>query len=225
MAKEHTTYQMQTYEYVRKLIINLELKPGEYITDKQISEQLKISRTPVREAFQRLEKEGLLVNEARKGWRVYSLTLGDINEIFELKIAIEGMVVRKASQCDDDNLRKDLIEIFQSMKKAIEENDLESWLQEDIRLHDTFFLMADNVRAERFITNLNDQWHRLRLGYDAVQGRTKKSLEEHEGFVMAVLDGDADKAEQELDAHLCRVRDDLIKLVTKVLMPYASRGF
>ena len=97
MNKELSTFQQQTYEYVRNQIINLGFKPGEYITDMLIAEKLAISRTPVREAFQRLEKEGLLVNEARKGWRVYTLELEDIHEIFDLKIAIEGMLVRRAA--------------------------------------------------------------------------------------------------------------------------------
>lgn len=225
MVKETITYQQQAYDFVREQIINLGLKPSEYITDKQIAEQLGISRTPVREAFQRLEKEGLLVTEARKGWRVYSLTLEDIFEIFELKIAIEGMGVRKAAECKDEGLRKELAAALGYMKKAAEANNREEWLEADIHLHNTLFLMADNVRAERIVANLNDQWHRLRLGYDAVQGRTAKSIQEHEAFVNGVLAGDADEAELQMDLHLTRVRDDLIQLVTKVLLPYTGRGF
>lgn len=225
MTVESVTYQKQAYDFVRDQIINLGLKPGEYVTDAQIAGQLKISRTPVREAFQRLEKEGLLVNEARKGWQVYSLTLEDIYEIFELKSAIEGMMVRKAADCSDEVLRRDLSEALNYMKQAAEANEREEWLQADIHLHNTLLLMADNVRAERIIANLNDQWHRLRLGYDAVQGRTTKSIREHEAFVTSVLAGEADTAEQHMRAHLARVRDDLIQLVTKVLLPYTGRGF
>ena len=56
MNKEPATYQQQAYEYIREQIITLSLKPGEYITDALVAECLKISRTPVREAFQRLER-------------------------------------------------------------------------------------------------------------------------------------------------------------------------
>lgn len=225
MVKETITYQQQAYDFVREQIINLGLKPSEYITDKQIAEQLGISRTPVREAFQRLEKEGLLVTEARKGWRVYSLTLEDIYEIFELKIAIEGIGVRKAAECQDEGLRKELSEALEYMKKASKNDNRDEWLEADVHLHNTLFLMADNVRAERIVANLNDQWHRLRLGYDAVQGRTAKSVKEHEAIVNSVLAGDAEEAELQIDIHLTRVRDDLIQLVTKVLLPYTGRGF
>jgi DNA-binding GntR family transcriptional regulator len=225
MSKELSTFQQQTYDYVRGQIINLGFKPGEYITDAQIAEKLEISRTPVREAFQRLEKEGLLINEARKGWRVYMLDLEDVHEIFELKIAVEGMLIRKAAECTDDGLRKDLRDALLDMKNATEANDPDLWLQADIHLHNILFLMSNNERAERIVENLNDQWHRLRLGYVALQGRTKTSIGEHEGFVGSVLAGDANKAEQQIREHLARVRDDLIQLVEKLVMPFSSGGF
>jgi DNA-binding GntR family transcriptional regulator len=225
MSKELSTFQQQTYDYVRGQIINLGFKPGEYITDSQIAEKLEISRTPVREAFQRLEKEGLLINEARKGWRVYMLDLEDVHEIFELKIAVEGMLIRKAAECTDEGLRRDLREALLDMKNATEANDADLWLQADIHLHNILFLMSNNERAERIIENLNDQWHRLRLGYVALQGRTKTSIVEHEGFIGSVLAGDANKAEQQIREHLARVRDDLIQLVEKLVMPFSSGGF
>lgn len=225
MSEEPTTYQQQAYEYVRDQIINLVLKPGEYVNDTKTAKLLEISRTPVREAFQRLEKEGLLEYEARKGWRVYSMTLGDIHEIFELKIAVEGLLVRKASECKDEELRTELSDALDYMKKIANNGDPEALWKADILLHNTIFMMADNVRAERIINNLNDQWHRLRLGNDAVQGRIEESINEHEAFITSVLAEDADRAEQQMDAHLTRVRDDLIRLVTKVLLPYTDRVF
>jgi DNA-binding GntR family transcriptional regulator len=225
MGKESATYQQQTYDYVRGQIINLGFKPGEFINDAQIAERLSISRTPVREAFQRLEKEGLLVNEARKGWRVYMLELVDIYEIFDLKIAVEGMVVRKAAECTDKALRKDLADALADMKAAVENDDPDAWLQADIHLHNILFLMASNERAEQVIKNLNDQWHRIRLGYVALQGRTEKSIGEHADFVRSVLSGDAEKAELQMREHLARVRDDLIQLVKRLVLPFSNSGF
>ncbi len=225
MGNELTTYQQHAYDYVREQIITLGFKPGQFITDAQITEQLKISRTPVREAFQRLEKEGLLVNEARKGWRVYMLDLADIRDIFELKIAIEGMLIAKAATCRDEDLRKDLANALADMKAAVQASDADVWLQADIHLHNTLFLMADNERAEQIIKNLNDQWHRLRLGYVALQGRTTTSFAEHDAFTRSVIAGNAAKAERQIKEHLARVRDDLIHLVEKLVMPFTDRGF
>jgi DNA-binding GntR family transcriptional regulator len=225
MNNEIATYQQQTYDFVRGQIINLGFKPGDYITDTQIAERLGISRTPVREAFQRLEKEGLLVNEARKGWRVYTLELEDIYDIFDLKIAIEGMLARKAAGCRDETLRKDLADALVDLQAAVDAKDPDVWLQADSHLHNILFIMANNERAEQFVKNLNDQWHRLRLGYVALQGRTRVSIGEHEGFVRSVLDGAPDQAERQMREHLERVRDDLIVLVQRLVIPFSSSGF
>ncbi len=225
MNKEISTYQQQAYNFVHAQIINLGFKPGEFITDTQIAEKLQISRTPVREAFQRLEKEGLLVNEARKGWRVYMLDLEDIYEIFELKINIEGMLIRKAAESKDELLRKDLVAALDDMKSATNLNEPEDWLRADIHLHNILFIMANNERAIRIVANLNDQWHRLRLGYVALQGRTHTSILEHEQFVESVIAYDPARAEQQMRVHLTRVRDDLIQLVEKIVIPLGNSLF
>ena len=222
MNKEFATFQQQAYDYVRDQIINLGFKPGEYITDSQIAKILNISRTPAREAFQRLEKEGLLLTEPRRGWRVYTLSLEDIHEIFQLKIAIEGMMVAKAAECADEALRTELTETMTAM---IEAPDADVWLEADVHLHNVLFTMADNQRAERFIANLNDQWHRIRLGYVGMRGQTSQSIEEHQNFVNCVLANQPDDAAKYMSIHLNRVRDDLINMVSKVLMPYNENGF
>ena len=196
MESNGLTYQQQAYQYIRQQIFSVGLKPGEYITDSQIAVQLKISRTPVREAFHRLEKEGLLVYEARRGWKVYVLSLEDIEEIFDLKLTIEGMTARRAAECQDDRLHVDLQRAMDDLRNAAQAKDLEAWTEADGRLHDVIFSMADNQRASAIIQNLNDQWHRVRAGFVARTGRMEQSVIEHEGFVAAILEGRGEQAEK-----------------------------
>ena len=117
MAESSISFQQKAYEYVKEKITLRHYRPSEYIMDSQIADELNISRTPVREAFHRLESEKLLIYETRRGWKVYALSLEDINEIFDLKTEIEGMIVRKAATCDDRKLRKLLEDAFQEMVK------------------------------------------------------------------------------------------------------------
>ncbi|RPI32053.1 MAG: GntR family transcriptional regulator [Chloroflexota bacterium] len=219
-----STNQQQAYDFIRDQILNLGFKPGECLTDTQIAAQLNMSRTPVREAFYRLEKEGLLINEARRGWKVYTLSLEDIHEIFDIKEAIEGMIARKASECQSEELRSDLRIALKSMDEAATSGNTEAWLQADIRLHNVLYEMADNDRAYRIITNLNDQWHRLRIGFVAMQSRTTRSVEEHNDFIDAILDGDGEKAEELMRSHLNRVREELVYLLKTVVLPFVNKG-
>jgi DNA-binding GntR family transcriptional regulator len=224
MAGANTTYQQQAYAYVKKQITNLGLKPGEYITDSQIAGTLKISRTPVREAFHRLENEGLLNYEARRGWKVYALSLHDINEIFDIKIAVEGLVARKAAECDDEALRAKLRTAVQQMRESAEGGDIEAWLQADVQLHEIIFAMADNDRAERIIQNLNDQWHRVRVGFVAMQSRLKRSIGEHEAIAESILARQGEEAQRQMETHLDQVREELVRLLVNMVLPFVENG-
>jgi DNA-binding GntR family transcriptional regulator len=220
------SYQDQAYEYVRTRILQMHYKPNEVISDRQIADELNISRTPVRDAFTRLEAEGLLVNEEdRRGWRVYTLTLEDIREIFEIKKAIEGMIVVKAAVNPDPALRQHLADALAAMKAASESNSTQEWLLADARLHETLALMAENVRAHRFVLILNAQWHRVRLGFTATRSRmSSRAYDEHAAFVNAVLAGDAAESEHQLKIHMERVHDELVDLLVNMVIPYAPYG-
>ncbi len=216
--------QHQAYEYVRNNILSMEYMPGEYITDTRVASELNISRTPVREAFQHLENDGLLISEVRRGWRVYSMSLKDVEDIFDIKCQIEGLVVRKAAMDQSEEYRLVLKDIIQRMRKASNDDDLETWLELDTSLHHLFYVMAQNERAERIIKNLNDQWHRLRKGFIKMQGRLDIATSEHEKVVTAVINHDAEGAEQAMRDHLNDVRHGLTKVLVTMILPYARDG-
>lgn len=224
MTSHKETLQEQAYKYIKSQIVNLGFKPGEYLTDQEISEDLSSSRTPVREAFRMLEREGLLVYKPRRGWKVYSLSLKDIHDIFEIKSVLEGLVAHKAAKCTDKILRKELKETLKKMRKAADEKDTNSWIYLDQDLHHLIFMMADNDRALRFIESLNDQWNRLRVGFSARTGRIERSIIEHEKIVNAILEEDADRAEKEMINHLRLVHDELVSLLVNIVLPYARDG-
>lgn len=224
MPNSNATYKQQAYDFIKSQIINLRFRPGEYITDSQIASQLKISRTPAREAFHRLEKEGLLINEARRGWKIYTLSLQDIHEIFDLKVAIEGMVALKAAECQHEDLRSGLREALNDMQAAVEKGDAGEWLKADLHLHEILFQMAGNERARSIINTLNDQWHRVRIGFVALQIRARRSTEEHRSFINSVLNGEGDEAESLMRAHLNNVRDELVHLLVTMVMPFVEEG-
>jgi len=224
MANSTETYQQQAYNYVRDRILSMAFKPGDRITDSSIASELNISRTPVREALQRLEIEGLLSSEARRGWKVTSLTIKDIEDIFDLKCEIEGLIARKAAICKDDDHRKTLQELLGAMKEASSNSDIDSWIEIDSSIHHLFYVMAQNERAERIINNLNDQWHRLRTGFIKLKGRLDPATDQHAKVILAILDGDPDAADAAMHEHLNDVRNGLLQVLVTMILPYARNG-
>jgi DNA-binding GntR family transcriptional regulator len=216
--------QQQAYEYVRKKILSMEFMPGEYITDSRVASELNISRTPVREAFQRLENDSLLISEVRRGWRVYSMSLKDIDDIFDIKCAVEGLMARKAAMDQNEEHHQILQDIIQQMRKASNEDDVETWFGLDASLHHLLYVMAQNERAERIIRNLNDQWHRLRRGFIQLRGRLDIATDEHDRVISAITNHDPDRAEQAMQDHLNDVRRGLMKVLVAMILPYARDG-
>ncbi|HVO71810.1 MAG TPA: FCD domain-containing protein [Aggregatilineaceae bacterium] len=107
---------------------------------------------------------------------------------------------------------------------AREIEDLDQWLVADIAVHDAIFSMAANERAHRIVTNLNDQWHRVRIGFMAMQGRMVRSTDEHEGIIEAILAHEGDAAEQRMRQHLNAVREELVRLLVTLVLPFVDNG-
>jgi DNA-binding GntR family transcriptional regulator len=223
-AEPDSTYQQQAYNFVKEQIMNLDLKPGQYITDSQVADKLKISRTPVRRALSLLEHEGLLISQARRGWKVRSLTLEDIQEIFDIKVVLEGMIARQAAECDDEEKRAVLVAALERMKQAAAVKDDEVWMQADVELHETIFAMCLNKRAVRIIKDLNEKWWRLRIGFLTLQSRVERSNPEHQAIVEAILAGDGDEAERLMRIHLNNVREELVLLLVNMVLPFVEEG-
>ena len=214
--------QKRVYEVIKDLILTMQLKPGEAVTEVGLAHSLRVSRTPVREALNTLEKDGLIVTKNRRK-SVYVLTIKELADIFDLKISLEGSVARWAAERGDKTQFKQLKKTLAVMKivarKAKKTNQkqqeeiLESWLRTDRELHQTLFEMADNPKAAQIIDNLNAKWHRLRISVYALEGRIEKAYPEHEKFVMAILKQDGAGAERAMRKHLDNLKRELVKIL------------
>ena len=218
------TYQQQAYDFVKAQIMNLDLKPGQYVTDSQVASDLNISRTPVREALRRLEQEDLLINEARRGWKVYVLSLEDIHEIFDIKETLEGLIIRRAATCQDEGLRRTLKEALGRMQRATQDSDPDGWLEADTQLHEIIFTMGGNERASNIMRNVNEQWYRVRIGLQALEGRMQRSTPEHERIVERILASDGEEAARLNFIHVNNVRDELVRVLVNLVFPFAEEG-
>jgi DNA-binding GntR family transcriptional regulator len=218
------TFLHQAYQFVKTRIMNRDLKPNQFLTDGQIAKELHISRTPVREALQLLEHEGLLVRQAKRGWKVHSLALKDIHEIFDVKETLESMIAGRAAECKDEAKRSKLRKLMERMKKAAAARNHEAWREADLELHQTIFDMGGNDRASRVINDLNAQWYRVRIGLIAMEERVERSIREHEAIVSSILARKPDEAEDRMRTHLNNLRHELERVLVNLVLPFAESG-
>jgi DNA-binding GntR family transcriptional regulator len=209
------------YNSIQDLIFSMEIQPGQNITENALSTQLGIGRTPIREALTRLESEGLI--HSSKGRKtVYSLTLTEIKEIFNIKYALEGAIAGWAATNGSDEDRKLLAQTMNEMKALVQnrtEDDLKkdfhsnTWIETDAKLHRIIFRMANCKKAEDIIQKLNLQWHRTRVSVYALEGRIARSAKEHESFVQHIIEGNAQKAEEAMKAHLTNLTQEIEQMM------------
>jgi DNA-binding GntR family transcriptional regulator len=110
------------------------------------------------------------------------------------------------------------------MHHAADADDPDAWQEADFQLHRIISAMGANERATRIIQNLNEQWHRVRIGFLAMQGRIERSNPEHEAIVENILSGDGQEAERLMHIHLNNVREELVRLLVNLVLPFVQEG-
>ncbi|HWR45015.1 GntR family transcriptional regulator [Sporomusa sp.] len=189
-------------ETLREAIVNGILKPGERLMEIQLAEELGVSRTPVREAIRKLELEGFVVMIPRRGTYVADLSIKDINEVFEIRTALDvlaaGLAVERITEDELEQLERLLVEIGE----LIEQDDADKLVESDSQFHDILYRASRNDRLVGIINNLREQFTRFRSISIQYPGRMQKSVEEHRRLVEAIASRDTDLAQQLAREHM-----------------------
>ncbi|HHW62093.1 MAG TPA: GntR family transcriptional regulator [Syntrophomonadaceae bacterium] len=206
-------------ESIRDAIIKGTLKPGERLMEIQLAEELGVSRTPVREALRKLELEGFIVMVPRKGAYVADLSVKDIADVFEIRIALEGLAAALAAERITDEelelMERSLIE----KGEAIVAGDLERLVQVDASFHETLYQASRNERLNAIINNLREQIQRFRSASLSYPGRNKKSLDEHRAILEALEARNVTLARQLAQEHIENAENVLIETLKQTDTP------
>ena len=198
-------------ESLREAIRSGVLKPGERIMEIQLAEELGVSRTPVREAIRKLELEGYVVMMPRRGTYVASMSIRDINEIFEIRTALESLSNGLAADHITDDELEHLQRLLVIIGGYIKEGNIEKIVETDIEFHDLLYHAARNERLVGIISNLRDQLTRFRTLSMSYPGRLEETLEEHRLIVDAIASGDRKSASRAAERHMENSEKTLLK--------------
>lgn len=169
------TYNMKINEYLplrdivfqtlRNAIITGELQPGERLMETQLAEKLGVSRTPIREAIRKLELEGLVVMVPRKGAQVAQFTEKDIQDVLEVRAALEALAAKLACKRMDDRAFLKLQLAIAEYTYAAKNKDLEMMIEKDVEFHDIICNATQNDKLIQMFNNLKEQVNRYRITY------------------------------------------------------------
>lgn len=195
---------------LREMIINGELKGGERLVERDLAGRFRISRIPMREAIQRLEREGLLDVFRNRGAVVRTLSAADVEEIYDLRALLEGdAIYRSVRQLDDETLAR--VELVHRLLGDAKTTTRQGELNREF--HALLYSRCGNERQLRAIAELRGQVERYERLQNTLLADTASFQLEHENIVQACRERNARAARSMTIAHLNSARNIVMRLV------------
>ncbi|MFW7343712.1 GntR family transcriptional regulator [Pollutimonas sp. H1-120] len=194
--KKSNTQAGQAYIELKQRIVSGEFGPEDRLREVELSERLGMSRTPVREALKRLEDEGLLTHQPRKGLLITTLDQQSITQLYSLREILEGGAARFAAKHADDIEIDNMRAILEDSKNGADP------IKSNYDFHQAIYAASHNQFLIKAINNLIDSTALLGQSTLAHTGRPALAYQEHMTLFNAIAARDADHAEQEARSHI-----------------------
>ncbi|MGD2126066.1 MAG: GntR family transcriptional regulator [Desulfobacteraceae bacterium] len=196
------TIREELYKNLRLKILAGEIDPDERLIEAKLAEETGTSRTPVREALHKLEMENLIESIPRVGYVVREITENELDEILQIRLALETLAAKWAAQRITPEELKRLDEIVRLTEKSIEAEDPESVIGLDAEFHEIICKASRSRRLEEMSQSLRDHMLRLRLKGLGVPEIARRSNEGHRKIVQAIKGKNKKEIEEAIAVHL-----------------------
>jgi DNA-binding GntR family transcriptional regulator len=201
-TKKHIGQSEKAYLILKEMIIRGEIRQGEVLSIMLLSEQLQIGRTPISNAFQRLECEGLVRIIPKQGVLILTLSINDAREIYEARVAIESFFARKAF---DGLTQKDVAILKTSMEKQTyfgEKKDHYSYIEEDTFFHRYFMNKYDNHTLTEMYDQLINRIVMFGIRSSSNASRFHSAIKEHYEIVRCIEEKDIAGFNKAIEQHI-----------------------
>ena len=190
------------FNTLRQAILKGELKPGERLMEIALAERLGVSRTPIREAMRKLEQEGLVVMIPRRGAQVANITEKDLNDVLEVRIALENVAIEKAcARMTEEEMRR-LWLAAKEFEHTIAEGNLVKLAEADVAFHEVIYQASDNKRLIQVLNNMREQIYRYRVEYLKDENAYPTLIQEHRKILELLDKHEKEKVIEVMKVHV-----------------------
>ncbi|MDO5040630.1 MAG: GntR family transcriptional regulator [Peptoniphilus sp.] len=207
MVIKPKSYKQLAYEEIKENIIKGIYKPNQILNERSISEDFGFSRTPIREAFQRLYYEGWLVTRDNKKNVVREFNLEYILMNQKVRTSLEILAVSESiCKFKESNIR-DLEKITNEQEQIIKEGNFYNYIKLDRKFHEYIYLISENSVLTKILSNLNDTvryFGQIALSYP---NRQELTVQEHRRIIDAIKKRDEEKAIETMRIHMVNTTD------------------
>lgn len=200
-----TPRPLDPYEQLKEAIYLGDLQPGQHLVETSLAQSFKVSRTPIREALTRLEQDGLLVR-TRMGLTVRERNPGEVLDIYEVRILLEGAAGRTAAERRTTN---DIFELRQAHRRyvAASDKDQRAKVAANRHFHQVVWHAAHQPALADLLRRIDLQLGRFPITTLSYPGRWESSIKQHEALVAAIEDRDGDRAAEIASQHFTEARE------------------
>ena len=190
------------FNTLRQAILTGELKPGERLMEIHLANKLGVSRTPIREAIRKLELEGLVTMIPRRGAEVAQITEKSMNDVLEVRRAVDALCVELACERISDEELERLRVACDEFAEQVKIKDVKKIAQADVALHNIIVEATGNQRLISLVNTLSEQMYRYRFEYIKDFTQHESLIEEHRVIYESIVKKDKKTAADAAKLHI-----------------------
>jgi DNA-binding GntR family transcriptional regulator len=211
VLQERKPLGQHVFDNLKQAIIRGNIAPGEWLVESHIAEMLGISRTPVREAIHKLERERLIERQPRGGFTVLGLNRDDIEETFGIRSVLEGYAARLATIKHQPRELSVLEKKIQEFQQCLDQKRMDVLPEINTEFHDSLYDLSKSPRLIHMINGLRDQIYRFRQMILKDENLANVSNGDHMQMLKFMRKRDAEKVESLVREHILRGREVVLK--------------
>lgn len=196
----------EVYDSLKKTILHGKLKAGQRLIEEQLAHQIGISRTPVREAFHKLEKDDLVIRLPKGGFAVREFTKADVEEIFGIRSALESYAAYLATHHVTSEKIAFLEKKIEELEKALESRDNNKVVQLHTEFHNFLYKACKSKKLADMINNYSDYFYRYRATFPNTDN-LKYTVDDHRSMLEAMKKKNPRLVERLVRTHLDKTKE------------------
>jgi DNA-binding GntR family transcriptional regulator len=209
------TIRRRIYEHLREQLLNGQIPPRQHLIEAKIAKELGTSRTPVREALHSLELEGLIESIPRVGYVVKPINEDEVEEICEIRAAIEGLAARWAIEKAHKKLVVELEKNISISEDKVSKGDVRAFVDMDAQFHEIISKFSGSQRLLELAQTLRRHMLRYRIQSIYLVANVLRAIDGHKGILRAIEKRNFEEVNKAIQHHMEHVKKDVLRYAFK----------
>ncbi len=215
VIKSEKTIRRKIYEHLREQLLSGKIQPHQHLIEAKIARDIGTSRTPVREALHSLELEGLIESIPRVGYVVKPISEQEVEEICEIRAAIEGLAARWAMEKAHEKLVVELEKNISIAEDKVSKGDARAFVDMDAKFHEIISKFSGSQRLFELAQTLRRHMLRYRIQSIYSVDNVLRAIDGHKGILRAIEKRNLEGVNKAIQHHMEQSKKDILRYAFK----------